>query len=730
MIFHSSMSGTLLLTGLNLTLSLSAWWFVLAAAVVTLAAYFVYRYTLPPVNALRRTILWILRGVALVLLVLLLFEPVLRYVHKVRKPAMVAVLADRSASMGSVSDHEQRAAQLREFLASSAMRDLGKRVALRYFAFADSVDEVSADSAARMSASGVGTDLAGAWSSVEKTLAGENLSAVLIASDGAYNLGENPMRAASASTVPIYTIGIGDTSARADVAITEILTNEVVYTGRRIPLDARVRGHGLAGKSTTVHLYGPKGVEFGRQPIRFNDEDTETQVAFSFEASEPGEMRLTVAADSVAGEALRENNRRSVIVRILDRKSRVLLFAGRPCADLTVLRQTLEADTTYDVSTYVEAGGGKFLHNMAEPSESDVKSATLLVFVDFPTRLSSATLVKTLASAVQDKRVPLLFFTGPHVVLSREEALSGALPFHPAKQTLTEEAVLTRAAAGHSALAGTTPLPLEWNELPPVLGGAGNFIADGGAQVAMKLSRETLGMNEDEPGLVIWQLGARRGAAFLCWETSRWKLQLASGSRGANFYDDLLSRLRAWLVAPTEEQRVKIRTTKKLYSGGEKVRFAAQVYGDDLAPRDDAQVDVHVTCGARTESVPLRSRGNGRYEGDMMPWTEGEYRLVGMAVAGKDTLGTDRGLFAVEAFNIELLDTRARFDVLRQAAVASRGSFAPVSQADTLVQHLRFPPHEMESRREITLWNRAAMIGAIIALLACEWIIRKRSGML
>jgi hypothetical protein len=730
MIVRSSISGTLLLSGLNLSLSASAWWYILAAAAVLLAAYFVYRQTLPPVSTMRRTMLWILRGAALVLLVLLLFEPVLRYVRNEKKPAVVAVLADRSSSMSSISDHEQRAALLRNFLTSSAMRDLGKRVALRYFAFADSVNEISADSAVRITPSGVGTDLAGAWSQVEKTLAGENLSGVLLVSDGAYNLGENPVRAAAASTVPIFAVGIGDTSAHADVAITEILTNEVAYTGRRIPLDARVRSRGLAGKSTTIHLYGPKGVEFGRQPVHFADDDVETQVTFSFEASEPGEMRLTVAADSIAGEALSENNRRSVIVRILDRKSRVLLFAGRPCADLTVLRQTLEADTTYDVSVFVEAGGGKFLHGVAEPSESDVKSATLLVFVDFPTRLTSTALVKTLSSAVQDKRVPLLFLAGPHVILAQDGAFSAVLPFHPAKQVLTEEAVLTRAAAGHSALAGTTPLALEWNELPPVLGGAGNFIADGGAQVAVKLSRETLGMNEDEPGLVLWQLGARRGAAFLCWETSRWKLQLASGARGANFYDDLMSRLRAWLVAPTEEQRVKIRTTKKLYSGGEKVRFAAQVYGDDLAPRDDAQVDVRVTCGTRTESVTLRGRGNGRYEGDLMPWTEGEYHSVGTAVAGKDTLGTDRGLFAVEAFSIELLDTRARFDVLRLAAFASKGSFAPVSQADTLVEHLRFPPHEMESRRELTLWNRAAMILAIIALLACEWIIRKRSGML
>jgi len=192
----------------------------------------------------------------------------------------------------------------------------------------------------------------------------------------------------------------------------------------------------------------------------------------------------------------------------------------------------------------------------------------------------------------------------------------------------------------------------------------------------------------------------------------------------------LISRLRGWLLAPAEERRVKIQTSKKTYSSAEVVRFNAQVYGGDLAPRDDATLGLRVTSGSRTETVVMRPRGNGRYEGEMMPWAVGEYRFSGNAQVNGDTLGSDRGLFAVEPFNLELLDPRARFNLLGQVAHVSGGSFAKAQDADTLLARLKFEPHVMVTRHEVPLWRQGLLVWIIIALLALEWTLRKRSGML
>jgi hypothetical protein len=727
----NSFSATLplLLTNLRLTLASNAWWYIATALILLAGAFAVYRYTLPPVSSVRRSILWTLRGVALILLVFLLFEPVLTYLMSRKQSPTIALLVDHSASVTGNAEKDSHASFLRRWLTSSAARELSARSQLREFTFADSAREANPDEIAHLTFAGVGTDIAGAIAQTEKALAGENLAAVVVVSDGAYNSGENPVRVAAESPVPLYAVGVGDTSASRDAVISQMLTNEIAYVGSTVPVELRVRARGLKGRQSILRLLGPQGHEFGRQLVQFSDDDSEQSVSLSFTTDRPGDLRIVAALDSVPGETLLDNNRRSVIVRVLENKSRVLLFSGPVTPDLTILRQTLEEDSTLQVQLFAESMGSDLLYHETSPGNEDLGKADLIILLNFPSRNTSDATLQRVAQAVTTGNVPLLFFAGPQLSAGKLQTLASSLPFSPSKQAFGEERVLLRAAAAHPALSGKTPLPREWSDLPPAVGGLGNFVVKPSAQIAVKLSRESIGLTEDEPAVALWQTGPKHGAAFFCWGLYRWRME-NNAVVTASFYDQLISRVVAWLIAPVEEQRVKIRTTKRLYAGGEKVQFVGQVYGSDLAPRDDATISLRVTSGARSEVVAMRNRGNGRYEGELSPWSEGEYEFNGTASIQSDTLGSDHGLFAVEAFNIELVDTRARFDVLQAMATVSHGHFVPLSRADSLFSTLTFTPRVVSSHREIPLWNRALMIWIIIGLLAAEWIIRKRSGML
>jgi hypothetical protein len=185
------------MTEFHLTLAHSAWLYLLTALLAAAFAFAVYRYTLPPVSRVRRTVLWILRGVALVLLVLLLFEPLLTYFRGRARPPVVALLVDRSASMAVSGRAEDRARTLKSLLTNPALSALTRHSQVRAFVFADSAAEAPFDSLWTVPLNGVGSDVAGAWTRAQKALAAENLAAVVLISDGAYNLGENPVRVAA-----------------------------------------------------------------------------------------------------------------------------------------------------------------------------------------------------------------------------------------------------------------------------------------------------------------------------------------------------------------------------------------------------------------------------------------------------------------------------------------------------------------------------------------------------
>ncbi|MDD5088990.1 MAG: hypothetical protein PHI18_09380, partial [bacterium] len=603
-------SRTLLLADARLTLTASAWWFVGAALLVLVLSWAVYRYTLPPVSRSRRSLLWILRGVALAILILLLFEPVLRLLATHRKNPVIALLIDESASLSVRPSAENRSGRVTAFLQSPALQELRRHADLRCFAFADSLHSVNPDSLTTLAFTGVGSNLAGAWTRAAEELSTERVAAFVVVSDGAYNLGPNPVREAARATVPIYALGVGDTAAAADAVISEMFANEIAYVGSTVPVDVRVRGIGLAERQTVVRLVGRNGEELGRETIRFDDADSERRVAFTFVVQSSGDLRVTAVLDSVAGESLLDNNRRSMVIRVLEKKSSVFLFAGAASPDLTQLRQVFERDTTLDVRSWIEDQSGDFLFDAAMPSPEQLADVRLLIWSDFPTRATPPERLERLARVVRETRVPLLFLAGPNLAASRLAELREWLPIEALRVSPVEERVVLRSADGHPLFAGEGVLPANWGDLPPVFGGVGNFKADASAQIPVKMSRENLGLTEDEPALVVWEIASRRGAALLCWGTSRWRLQMAASPAGASFYETLMQRLRAWLIAPVEEKPVRIRPVKRLFSGGETIRFAAEVYGGDLRPRDDAVVEVRVRSGSRTENLALTGRGN------------------------------------------------------------------------------------------------------------------------
>src|SRR5690625_7238606 len=67
-------------------------------------AYWSYSRTTPTIPTTRRVLLGGLRGLTLVIVLFLLFDPVFRRVEVRQEPPIVAILADNSASVGITSD--------------------------------------------------------------------------------------------------------------------------------------------------------------------------------------------------------------------------------------------------------------------------------------------------------------------------------------------------------------------------------------------------------------------------------------------------------------------------------------------------------------------------------------------------------------------------------------------------------------------------------------------------
>lgn len=75
----------------------------------------------------------------------------------------------------------------------------------------------------------------------------ENVQAVVLITDGAYNTGGMPLYEALSLGKPVFTVGIGDTAAVKDAAITALVTNERGYKGVEMPVQVSVTADGSKG---------------------------------------------------------------------------------------------------------------------------------------------------------------------------------------------------------------------------------------------------------------------------------------------------------------------------------------------------------------------------------------------------------------------------------------------------------------------------------------------------
>jgi hypothetical protein len=685
----------------------------------------VYRHTIPPVAIWKRTVLKIVRVLSLAVILLLLWKPVLSIFVEESDAPIVAILVDESASMGLEEGNGKRSDAVGLLFDNPLWRDLSRRFDLRYFAFADSVRAVSLEYVDSLQYDRTGSNIAGAWNQVEKVLREEYYSAAVVISDGNNNAGENPVRQAQYSSVPLFTVGIGDTTPARDAMIVQVITNDICYAGDEVPVDVRVRGVGIQGEKSALTFSGPAGENLGTQSVRWGEDYHEETVHLTFTPGESGTWKYEVLLEPLSDELTIHNNRKSYYIKVLESKVRVFVLSGAPSFDLDFFIKCLHENPRVSTTLRTQRSGGGYYEG-AFPSVNDLAQLDLMILHHYPTTGTNLDDLQKIAEVYKNEDIPILFLMGPEVSLRKLDIVSDILPVRPARFSGQTVELSCNGAASHLIFQDDDGRQwIKWEALPPLWGKHDIFTVKQGSQV-IGLANSQIG-GGPFPGIVLRKAGWKKSMAVLPWGLWRWGF-LTSPEQSKTL-EIFLDRSIRYLVTREEDKQVRFTTSKPIYQGGEMVRLSAQVYSEDYEPVDGAEVEVLVTAGEETVRLVMDGEGNGRYSGEISAWTEGEYTYTGKATRDK-LLGEDQGKFTVEAFNIEFLNTTMNQQLLRAVATLSGGAYYAPEAIGEIAERLQFPPRTSTSSWEVPIWNRAWLLWVLVGLLSLEWLIRKRSGML
>ena len=185
-----------------------------------------------------------------------------------------------------------------------------------------------------------------------------------------------------------------------------------------------------------------------------------------------------------------------------------------------------------------------------------------------------------------------------------------------------------------------------------------------------------------------------------------------------------------WLLTPETTRRVTILPDRPIWKNGEPVVLRASVYDPLMRPLRGGVVTVSVSDSIGLKTVTLVESGEGRYIGQVRGLAPGEHRFEGRAEMDAAEIGRDAGSFTVSAVGLEFETLRMNEDLLRRIARVSGGAFCRPEAFPSWIAVLKLSPQAVSETHRTQVWGNPYALALFVALLAAEWTLRRRRGML
>jgi len=404
------------------------------------------------------------------------------------------------------------------------------------------------------------------------------------------------------------------------------------------------------------------------------------------------------------------------------------LLAGAPSPDVAALREIMALDENIVLTSITQKAVGATYENA---SLGDLDNFDAIILAGYPGRDTDPGEVTRIAES--DKPLIFLLDRGTNLRLVRER-LGDNIPvtLRTVRPGFVDAvAVLNAAGRAHPVL-NIRNVSLDLGRLPPLSYSQSLWQPTPDARTLATVT--VRGIALDDPLLVVRSRGRLRSAALLGSGLWRWRNVPEDLEDLERVVPELLSNLLQWVTTRSDDRPVRVAPVADFFDGGDVVQFSGQIYDESLNPVDGAAVVITVTDpdGGAFE-YPMDAISHGRYSKRLGRLREGTYRYRVTAEAEGADLGSDAGQFTVGRLTLEYRDTRADAGLMRQISRRSGGTTVSLSGIDLLIETLTARidanPDEVSQVTELPLRRVLPLLFVVIALLATEWIVRKRSGM-
>ena len=737
------------------------WWaYALAIAAAVALGWLAYARVPIALRRGQRVGLSALRAVTLIVLIVILLRPVVMVPPQAANNSRLPVLIDVSRSM-RLHDGEDTARLDR---AKAVVRELQARLSQEYrvetLTFGDSL--AATTDVERVTASARRSDLRGAIADLFERYLYDRIAGVVVVSDGGDTapIETTPARDVAA---PIFTVGIGSPDAPRDREVVNLTAGEPLLPGASIDISVSATSIGFGTEPVELRL-AANGRPLEVRRVTPVSDGAPVHTVFTV-SPDPGVATVySVQIPEASGEIAADNNVRSVLVPPQTGRRRILVVEGAPGYEHTFLKRALSDDPGLDVDAVVRKGqsddGRDTFYVQADPSRmaalsngypskrSELFVYDAIIFGNIEADFFTRDQLELTAEFISERGGGLLVLGGRSF---DRQGLAGT-PLEPALPIdLTDrraEIALASASAdqilgGESSEANTPALTRDgathpatrlavtpeenrqkWAALPALASVARVGGARPGAQV---LAVALTAGGTPQPLIAAQRYGQGRTIAFAGEASWRWRMMRPATDTS---YETIWRQMTRWVTAGAQSA-VTIMPLSPAAAGATD-RISVIVRDEDFRPVASAEVAVVLTAPngeKRQLAATLSNAGDGRYSVAARFDHGGVYRVDAIASRGGVRVGTAERPVLVGGVDLEMAQPRLNEAVLKRLSAESGGRYLRPDQLSELPSLLRASRAEAGTPEMRDLWHNGWSLAAIIALLAAEWIARRRVGL-
>lgn len=681
---------------------------LLACLVTGLAyAWLLYR-NIGHLDKRLRYSLFALRAVVVAVVLALLFFPLVRSIsYQLQKPVIV-IAQDNSLSVHHFRpagfDHQQYEKDMRQLA-----KDLADQYEVKVYHFGDNVK-----TGFNFNYTGKLTNVNQLITRFRDDLSGRNIGAVVLASDGLFNQGGNPIYELDKLRSPIYTIGLGDTIAQKDLIIVNVNHNSLVYLDNNFTIEVQVQALESKGEASILTVLD-NGKKVFQQDVQISSEAFVKNIPVTLKASKLGMQRYTVQLSPLAGEVSAQNNSQQVFIEVIDVRQKILIAAAAPHPDIAALKQAISSNKYFEVKVVI----GEDV-NALNPADYG-----LVVLHQIPAQQNTSAVFM---ARLVNSNVPLWYIVGMQSNLATFNQVQNGVSLKSSTSGVQE--TFSDANPGFTSFKLDDAAAKAIAQFDPLLAPSGGSItvaANASVVLNQRIGKTQTGL----PQLFFMSEGARKTGYLIGEGLWRWKLSEAQSEAETPVFNGLISNVVQYLSVKDDKRKFRVYSSKATFDENESILLNAMLYNDSYMPVNTPDVNARITNEEGRSYNYLFSRTPSAYELNAGPLPPGNYSYYATVTLG-DKSYTAQGRFYVSPLIAEYQQSTANHQLLYSMSEQTNGKMYMPQQLSAVLKDIETNENiktlSYEDRKYEELISYKWLFAMLITLLTLEWFFRKRNG--